>query len=50
MLLFKKTLRTMGRYKAQFISMAVMVMIGAGVFLGFHIEWRSIEKTVQQFF
>ena len=49
MLLFKKTLRTMGRYKAQFISMAVMVMIGAGVFLGFHIEWRSIEKTVQQF-
>lgn len=50
MLLLKKTFRTMGRYKAQFISMVVMVMIGAGIFLGFHIEWRSIEKTVQQFF
>lgn len=49
MLLLKKTLRTMGRYKAQFISMAVMVMIGAGIFLGFHIEWRSIETSVTQF-
>lgn len=50
MLLIKKTLRTMGRYKAQFISMAVMLLIASGIFLGLHMEWRSIEKTVTAFF
>ncbi len=30
----------MGLYRAQFISMIIMIAIGTGVFLGFNIEWR----------
>ena len=41
-MLFKKLLRTMGKYKAQFISMIIMITLGVGVFLGFNMEWYSI--------
>ena len=37
-MLRKKLFRTMGRYKAQFISMVIMVALGIGVFLGFQME------------
>ena len=48
-MLFKKLLRTALKYKAQFISMILMIAIGIGVFVGFHIEWYSIEKNVNEF-
>ncbi len=50
MILFKKLLRTLGKYKAQFISMVIMIALGAGVFLGFNIEWYSIEKNTEKYF
>ena len=40
----------MGEYKAQFISMIIMVALGIGVFLGFNMEWKSIEKNTEKFF
>ena len=43
-MLVKKMLRTAWLYKAQFISMILMVMLGVGVFVGFNMEWASIEK------
>lgn len=49
-MLFKKLLRTALSYKSQFISMIVMTAIGIGVFLGFNIEWHSIENNTTQFF
>ena len=49
-MLIKKLFRTAWRYKAQFISMILMVAIGVGVFLGFHIEWKSIEADTSAFF
>lgn len=49
-MLFKKLLRTMGGYKAQFISMIIMVALGIGVFLGFNMEWKSIEVNTEKFF
>lgn len=49
-MLIRKLFRTAWRYKAQFISMVVMVAIGMGVFLGFNIEWKSIEKDTDAFF
>ena len=48
-MLFKKLIRTMGRYKAQFISMIIMTALGIGVFLGFNIEWYTIETDVNKF-
>ncbi len=42
-MLIKKLFRTAWSYKAQFISMLIMIAIGAGVFLGCNIEWKSIE-------
>ena len=48
-MLFKKMLRTIGHYKAQFISMIIMIAIGVGVFLGFNMEWVSIDKNVSDF-
>lgn len=48
-MLFRKLFRTAWRYKAQFLSMVIMVAIGVGVFLGFHIEWYSIEKNTSEF-
>lgn len=49
-MLFKKLWRTMGLYKAQFISMILMIALGIGVFVGFNIEWYSIEKNTDAFF
>ena len=45
-MLLKKMLRTALRYKAQFISMILMIMLGVGVFTGFNLEWYSLEKDV----
>lgn len=44
-MLRKKLFRTMGRYKAQFISMILMVALGVGVFLGFQMEWYTLERN-----
>lgn len=49
-MLFRKLIRTIGKYKAQFISMIVMIALGAGVFVGFNIEWYSLEKDGNAFF
>ena len=46
----KKLLRTLKLYKAQFISMIIMVALGVGVFVCFNIEWVSIEKNTEKFF
>ena len=46
----RKLLRTAWKYKAQFLSMVIMVAIGVGVFLGFNIEWKSIEANTSAFF
>lgn len=49
-MLIRKLFRTAWRYKSQFISMIIMIAIGVGVFLGFHIEWQSIEADTASFF
>lgn len=49
-MLLKKLLRTTLRYKAQFISMIIMIAIGVGVFLGFNMEWYSIDRDTAEFF
>ena len=49
-MLLKKLLRTAWRYKAQFLSMVIMIAIGSGIFLGFNIEWMSIETDTAAFF
>ena len=49
-MLFKKMLRTIKLYKAQFISMIIMIAMGVGVFIGFNIEWYSIEKNTNKFY
>ncbi|MBS1456605.1 MAG: hypothetical protein HP008_06095, partial [Clostridia bacterium] len=49
-MLLKKLWRTMGQYKAQFISMIIMIALGVGVFLGFNMEWYSIEKNTDKFY
>ena len=49
-MLIRKLFRTAWRYKAQFLSMTLMVAIGVGVFLGFNIEWKSIEADTSAFF
>ena len=49
-MLIRKLFRTAWRYKSQFISMIIMISIGVGVFLGFHIEWKSIEEDTGSFF
>ena len=40
----------MGLYKAQFISMILMLALETGIFVGFNMEWVSIEKNVFSFF
>ncbi|MBO5352093.1 MAG: ABC transporter permease [Lachnospiraceae bacterium] len=42
-MLIRKLFRTAWNYKSQFISMIIMIAIGVGVFLGFNIEWKSLE-------
>jgi len=49
-MLFKKLLRTALKYKAQFISMIIMVALGVGIFVGFNMEWMSIEYNTEKFF
>lgn len=49
-MLFKKLLRTVWKYKAQFFSMILMIAIGVGVFAGFNMEWKSIEYNTEAFF
>nr|MDE6661530.1 ABC transporter permease [Anaeroplasmataceae bacterium] len=48
-MLWKKLLRTALRYKAQFISMIIMVSIGVGVFIGFNMEWYSLDDNINTF-
>lgn len=49
-MLFKKLIRTFFKYKAQFISMIIMVVLGIGIFAGFNAEWYSIEKDTTSFY
>lgn len=49
-MLLRKLFRTAWKYKAQFISMIIMITIGVGIFLGFNIEWKSIEVDTNSFF
>ena len=49
-MLGKKLLRTMKLYKAQFISMILMVALGTGVLVGFNMEWMSLEHSVNKFY
>ncbi len=49
-MLIRKLFRTAWSYKSQFISMVIMVAIGTGVFLGFNIEWKSIQADTSYFF
>ena len=49
-MLIRKLFRTARAYRAQFISMIVMVALGVGVFLGFNMEWYSIEWNTGGFF
>ena len=49
-MLFRKLWRTMGLYKAQFISMMIMITLGIGIFVGFNMEWVSIRENTETFF
>lgn len=49
-MLLKKLFRTLWQYKAQFISMVIMVALGVGVFLGFHVEWYSLEINTAEIY
>ena len=49
-MLFRKLWRTMGLFKAQFISMIIMVALGIGIFVGFNMEWVSIRENTGRFF
>jgi putative ABC transport system permease protein len=49
-MLLRKLLRTAWSYKAQFISMVIMMTLGIGIFLGFNMEWKTIEYDVLNFF
>lgn len=49
-MLIKKMIRTMKLYRAQFISMIIMIALGIGMFVGFNMEWYSLEEDVGAFF
>ena len=49
-MLLKKLFRTLWQYKAQFISMVIMVALGVGVFLGFNVEWYSLEVNTREIY
>ena len=49
-MLIRKLLRTARSYKAQFISMILMITLGMGMFLGFNMEWKTIEVDTGKFF
>lgn len=40
----------MGLYRAQFISMIIMITLGVGIFVGFNMEWYSIEVNTSSLF
>lgn len=48
-MLIRKLFRTAWSYKSQFISMVIMIAIGVGIFLGFNIEWKSLEHDAFAF-
>jgi putative ABC transport system permease protein len=48
-MLIRKLFRTAWKYKAQFISMIIMIAIGMGIFIGANMEWFSIEKNTSNF-
>lgn len=49
-MLFKKILRTAWKYKSQFISMIIMIAIGVGIFVGFNMEWVSLDENASRYF
>ena len=49
-MLIRKLFRTAWSYKAQFISMIIMITLGMGMFLGFDMEWYTIEVDTGKFF
>lgn len=49
-MLIRKLFRTAWSYKAQFISMILMITLGMGMFLGFNMEWKTIEADTGRFF
>ena len=49
-MLIRKFFRTAWSYKAQFISMILMITLGMGMFLGFNMEWKTIEVDTGKFF
>ncbi|MFI3201198.1 MAG: FtsX-like permease family protein [Eubacteriales bacterium] len=49
-MLTKKLIRTMWQYKAQFLSMIIMITLGIGIFVGFNVEWYAIERNRDIFF
>ena len=49
-MLLKKLFRTLWQYKAQFISMVIMVALGTCVFLGFNVEWYSLEVNTKEIY
>lgn len=49
-MLVRKLFRTAWSYRAQFLSMIVMITLGIGIFLGFNMEWKTIEVDVSNFF
>lgn len=49
-MLIRKLFRTAWSYKAQFISMILMITLGMGMFLGFNMEWKTIEADTGSFF
>ena len=49
-MLLRKLFRTAWKYKAQFVSMVIMVAIGTGMFLGFNMEWFSLYKDTERFY
>ena len=49
-MLVRKLFRTAWNYKSQFISMIIMITLGIGIFLGFNMEWYTIEYDTSRFF
>lgn len=49
-MLTRKLFRTAWSYKTQFISMILMITLGMGMFLGFNMEWKTIEVDTFKFF
>lgn len=48
-MLLRKLFRTAWKYKAQFLSMIIMVTIGMGIFFGFNMEWYSLQIDIMSF-